>query len=157
MSNEAAGLQELIEKPYALKVGKSVVLDKILTRLHGSPDGKVKAMTLQKACADAGTTYAEIQQWMKDDVELRDRWQLAIDTAKDTARLKARDNAYKAINGELELNDKELADYSLKFLQLTDEEFNPAQRMDVRSASVNFEVSSDQLRAELAKLIPQQP
>jgi hypothetical protein len=154
MSNEAAQLTELIDKPYALKVGKSVVLDKILTRLHGSPDGKVKAMTLQKACADAGTTYAEIQQWMRDDPELRDRWQLAIDTAKDTAKLKARDNAYKAVNGELELNDKELADYSLKFLQLTDEEFNPAQRMDVRSASINFDVSADQLRAELAKLIP---
>lgn len=153
MSNEASELKSLMEKPYALKVGKSVVLDKILTRLHGSPDGKVRAMTLQKACAESGTTYAEIQQWMKDDVELRDRWQLAIDTAKDNAKLKARDNAYKAISGELELNDKELADYSLKFLQLTDEEFNPAQRMDVRSASVNFDVSADQLRAELAKLI----
>jgi hypothetical protein len=89
---------------------------------------------------------------MSDDPELKDRWQGAIEMAKDNAKLQARANAYKALNGDLELNDKELADYSLKFLQLTDDSFNPTQRVDSRTATVNFDLTTDQIKEELRKL-----
>lgn len=153
ITNANGQLAELIKKPYALKKAKSVVLDEIIMKVQGTPDGKFKPMPVERACREAGTTYGDVLTWLNEDIELKERWGEALATVHSLAKMRAEYNVVRALNGELELNDKELTDISMRVLEKTDERYNPTQKTDSRSMNIDFNVSDDELREKLKTLL----
>lgn len=145
-------LKELIKKPYALKKAKSVVMDEVIMYVQGSPDGKFLPMDVQSACKKAGTTYQDVVSWMNDDIELKERFEGSLATVHKLAKLRAERNVMNALEGKLELNDKELVDASFRFLEKTDDRFNPTVKSENKNLSLAASTSIDDLVSQLKSL-----
>lgn len=142
-------LKELIKKPAALKLGKAVILDRAFTYMMGSPT--TSPMSLEQSLKKAGTDWNEVQEWLKDDSALRERWQSAMDSALEKAKMVARSNIMRGVSGELDLTDKELIDASFRFAEKTDKAFNPSVNIDSRNVNLDFSRSIDDIKADLSK------
>lgn len=152
MTERQKELKELIKKPYALKKAKSVVLDEVIMHVQGSPDGKFRPLNVEAACKKAGTTYQEVVAWMADDIELKERFEGSLATVHKLAKLRAERNVMDALEGKLELNDKELTDVSMRFLERTDDRFNPTVKSEAKNLNIAATMSLEEMRERLRSL-----
>lgn len=137
-----------------ITIWKRAIMEKVLNSMYPTiVDGKLKkSMDLKEACKMNGLTSQTLYNWMRADVSLKLAWDAAQQTQKDVMNSKAKENIFKAIEGEMGLRKREVVDVSFRYLEKTDKDFQPTAQIEMKSTNMNFDISLDEINAKIASL-----
>jgi hypothetical protein len=110
-------------------------------------------LPLRVACLEAWikpvTYYARI--WLYP--ELKEYHNMLLERSKNYSRNLAYWVVEDALSWEIELDDNKKIDVALRFLEKTDQAFNPKTEIETKSLSINFNKTSDDILSDLFELL----
>ena len=90
---------------------------------------------------------------LKRDEALSDMYNSLKETKREIIRAKAVDNIDEAISWKKDIDDIDLANLSLKFLERTDKAYNPRIEIEQNIKKINIDVPIEELTARLYELM----
>lgn len=112
-----------------------------------------KPMTIKDACAESDITYQTFCNWLAEDTRLKSLYEQSKERRREFSKLIAKNNIDEALEWKKRLKDKEIVEFSFRYLEKTDKDFQPSAQLEVKSMNMNFDISNDELKARLDSLI----
>jgi hypothetical protein len=110
-------------------------------------------MTLNQACRELDMLPQQFFYYLNTYPALKEKYEAIKVARREKVKHYAEDNLDKAIGGKMDIDDTDLANLSLKYLEKTDKAFNPKQEIDVISKNLHFNMSDEQIMSKIQELM----
>lgn len=110
-------------------------------------------LTLEQACAEKWMNRQSFFYYINNYPALKEKYETVKIARREKIKTLAEDNLDRAIWGKMNIDDIDLANLSLKFLEKTDKAFNPKQEIDVVSKNLHFNMSDEQIMNRINELM----
>ncbi len=109
-------------------------------------------MTIVQACREVWITSASFHNYVKDP-EVKPIYLKLKEERREFMKTMAEWNISKALAWWMNIQDKELVDFSFRMLEKTDKAYNPKTEIDANVEVFDASMSTKDLMAELAALL----
>ena len=114
---------------------------------------KFVPLSMAAACRELWTNQSVVMYHIKKDPSLSKMLTEYRENKQELMKFVAEDNLSRWLNWELNLEDKELVDLSLKVLERTDKAYNPRIEIEQTNKSLNFNIPLEELEKQFKELV----
>ena len=114
--------------------------------------GKWHPMSMMAACRELQIDRSTVMSAIKWDPSLKKMYENYRDNKQELMRYVAEDNITRWLNWELDLDDKEVTDLSIKVSEKTDKAYNPRAEVEQKVMALNFNVDISELEKQFNEL-----
>lgn len=110
-----------------------------------------KPLKLNQALIEVGMTKQQFHYALRTYPALADKYAAFREIRRSIIKDRAEDNLDRAISWKMQIDDTDLANLSLKFLEKTDKAYSPKQEIEVTSNYIDL--SEEELKQKILELM----
>ena len=109
-------------------------------------------LTMKQAVLEVGMSYQNFNYITLNHPNLRRQYEEVKELRRERMRLIAEDNIEQWLSGKLDIDDKELMDYSFRMMEKTSKEYNPKLEVEANVNKYMLELSDEELLLKIKEL-----